>query len=213
MTHYPNPKTIHTFCVPKNCSGVQKFRLNISDPTTRDIFNALIDNRTDNQGNDRSKPAYTIQKYIEPDDGYDPTLPEVISCDISCLPTIELFQSTPEEDVFGLQFNNDLNFDLRVAISLGTTAKDQFIRLLNHLSDPFYMYAASFATDDKFFVYMLFDDKLPVSWGQLLDIGGQWIRDTSVPLRFPLDFETVTIAIYSENADKFYPFFTMFLPF
>src|SRR6056297_761339 len=85
---FPNPKTIHTFCIPPNCSGIQKFRLNIPDKDTNDIFSALIDNRSDSQGNDLSRPAHSVQKFAEPDN-YDPKLPHVVSCDVSCLPEID----------------------------------------------------------------------------------------------------------------------------
>lgn len=206
---FPNPKTIHTFCIPPNCSGVQKFRLNIQDPTLNDIFTTLVDNRRDDQGN-HIKPAHRADKFVD-NNSLDPKLPEVVSCDISCLDTIEICIPTPEDEVFGIVQNNNTQFELRTVIFPGITAQEQFILLMNYLSNPFFEYSGAFPTTDRFFIYMIFDDKLPVNWGELLDMGN-WIRDTSVPLRFPLSFECVTFALYSQNNDKFYEFFKMFLP-
>lgn len=211
---HPNPKTVHTFCIPKNCSGIQKFRLNIPDPVTRDIFSALIDNRRDDQGNDLSRPAFSSTKYIK-EDNYDPKLPKVISCSLDCLPEIETCKPvTGDGGAFVIVDGSESS--LRSVIALGTNAQEQFILLLNFLSEQTttFDFGISFVVeDDTFFLYMIFDDKLPINWGQLIDMGGFLFRDPNVPLRFPTTFESVTFALYSQNQDKFFLFFKMFLSF
>ena len=184
--------------------------MNISDPRLNNIFGTLIDNKRDSQGNDLSRPAFSSTKYVEPDNS-DPKLPIVISCSLDCLPEIEVVSATEEDSAFNITGNNDLQIDLQGILSFGSNVQEQFILLMNHLSNPFYQYRSVFNTDDKFFLYMIFDDKLPVSWGELVAMGGFLVRDTDVPLRFPNSFESVTFALYSQNEDKFYLFFKMFL--
>lgn len=180
--------------------------MNISDPRLNNIFTALTDNRKDAQGNNLSLPAFSSNKYVEPDNNNDPKIPIVVSCSLDCLPEIEVVEAVPGDSVHQILNDEDLIIDLMAQVSTGTT-QEKFIKLMIHLSNPFYAYHPVYATDDRFFLYVIFDDKLPVSWGELVDMGGQFVRDTDIPLRFPNTFESFTLALYSLNDDAFYLFF------
>lgn len=202
---YPNPKTVHTFCIPPNCSGIQKFRLNIPDPVTRDIFSALIDNRRDDQGNDLSRPAFSSTKHVEPDN-YDPKLPEVVSCDVSCLPEIEFLPIAQDSPCMAA---------VRATILGGlpppggsSDIRQELVTVLDFLFGNFDILMASDATcaGEILDLYVIFDDRLPIIWGRNIDDDGSStdIVFERAPFRFPLTFEKFSIGLYSRTNDVFY---------
>jgi len=203
---YPNPKTVHTFCIPPNCSGIQKFRMNIADPTLNTIFSALHDNKSDSQGNDLSRPAHSVNKYKEENDNYDPVLPEVISCDVSCLDDIEFIAPTECVSIVQADLNDFLILG-NAEPSNFTDVVEAFIGVMNTISTNFDM----FMIDDPACIgetldlYAIFDGKLPVIWGKNIeDDESSMIAFERLPFRFPLTFDSFSIGFYSRTNNIFY---------
>lgn len=180
--------------------------MNIPDPVTKDIFSALIDNRRDDQGNDLSRPAHGAHKYVEPDDGYDPKIPEVISCDVSCLPNVEFLpiaQDSPcmaavRPTILGALPSPSLNPDIR----------QELVDVLDFLANNFDTLMDSDATcaGEILDLYVIFDDKLPIIWGKNIDDDGSStdVVFERMPFRFPVNFSKFSIGLYSRTNDVLY---------
>lgn len=203
---FPNPKTIHTFCIPPNCSGIQKFRLNIADPTLNDIFTALTDNRRDNQGN-HIKPAHRADKFVKEDDSLDPKLPHVVSCDISCLDDIEFLLLSEDSPCMASARSALLDPPSLPDPGLYSEVKEALVGVIVWLGANFDMLMASFPScvGETLDLYAIFDDKLPIIWGRSIE--GDSSPDIvfeRLPFRFPLQFEKFAIGLYSRTNDVFY---------
>jgi len=175
--------------------------MNIQDPNTRDIFTALIDNRRDDSGN-VIKPAHTATKFVDEDNSRDPKIPEIISCDISCLPQIEYV----DDSACMAAVRSTILGSLPDPV-LFTDAKEALVNVIEFLKINFdsLMDTDASCNGETLDLYTIFDDRLPIMWGKSLE-GDDSINVMfeRLPFRFPLEFTKFSIGLYSRTNNVFY---------
>lgn len=134
------------------------------------------------------------------------------TCDISNLPDI-VTVFMPDTIVEGnciskfTVFYQDI-FNCRFAPY--TTIQEKFLCVLNIVSNLALIYAFSGTQNpcdpvtDPFEIVAIFDDKLVIQWGKLIDDGSMNLIRQSHPLPFPLLFSKFTISMHSLTTDIYY---------
>lgn len=85
------------------------------------------------------------------------------------------------------------------------TIEGQLLCVMDYISNPSLVYAQTSGSDipcdpvdDPFEVVVIFDNKVAVSWGPLIESSGDLIRKMS-PMPFPVEFTSFTITLYQVN--------------
>lgn len=207
---YPNSKTVHTFCIPSSCTGTNRLNLGTNDPgTLKNIFNILMDGRRDNAG-----PAFKATHYNEENDSFDTPIPPEIICDTECLPVI------PVVDGDNLCVNGSIfpvMSTLAANIALQPTLEAKLLRTLFLYSEPSRVYGnpnvpncsgtTGGYTDDQYEVVIIYDDKIPIPIGKLIDGGANDLIKEFAPLVFPLSFNSFHVTVHSLVTDVYYSIF------
>ena len=183
---------------------MNKFRLNITDPTLNNIFSALVDDRRDEQGN-HIKPAFSANKPVEEDDGDDVRLPEVISCDVSCLDEVDFLDVS--EDSACMAFIRPLFYAGFPSEGSFIDIREAFLAVMDYVATDFdtFMYSDPACAGEAFDMYIVFDDKLPIPWGRaLFDADSEDIAFERLHFTFPTEFSSFSVALYSTTNDVFY---------
>jgi len=144
------------------------------------------------------------------DDNCEPE--PVEACDISDLPDVETTLLPALEAGNCISRFNTFYTNLN-AISLCDTEPtilDKFLCVLNWISSqPFLLYAdvgipgPTSPCADQYEVVIIFDNKLPISWGNLKFLGPDLIKQIA-PLPFPLSFSKFAISMHSLVSDIYY---------
>lgn len=123
-------------------------------------------------------------------------------CDISSLPVIQTVGPTGYTPcvvnivaAFGASFNGQ--------IIAQPTLLGKYNELLTLVSNPIQLYGAV-CTTDSFELRIIFDDKISISWGALIDnTMGSYIK-TLAALPFPSSFTSFEIVVYSTLTNTHY---------
>jgi len=203
-------KTAHTFCVPNTCSGTHHFRLGTNDPgTLKTILNCVTD-RVDRA------PTFFANRHREEDETFDTSIPPEVICDTSCLPDIEVIEisspSNPTEDcaaaiISDTGVTGTIIFDGVNDSFLADGLHLALLTLLDvYMSDADTSYGP-FCNEDEFELYIIYDNKIALPMGKLIDGFGVNLRDTSNVLIFPNGFVSFDFVLYSLTTGKYYRIF------
>ena len=188
--------TPHTLCAPSTCH-----RLNISpfNPNLANIFQ-MLNNPLDKNGVPINPPTAQFIRFNAVLDSTEPEEPPQVVCDPSGLPDIMFVQDSlcmaDARDEFQ-QFINETG-----CTSLATT-HEKFLCILTDFStnlgnfifdscDPF----------EEFQLFALFDDKVPVKWGECVLPGV--VSFMSTGFVFPPHFASFSLVFQSKDTEEFY---------
>lgn len=133
-------------------------------------------------------------------------------CDFSPVTTVSGTGKTCLNDGSGFMdvINTDGWYATVSAASGGIYGK--FLALLNLVSTTTsYSPVSASCASDTWTMYVIFDNKVALSWGNFVNISGTtWQRDNTAPLIFPDSFSTFELTIFQASTNTFYSFPTPF---
>jgi len=199
---YPTAKTVHTICAPGTCTGNNRLQLRTNNHAhLKEIFNHLMNGQCNNVGR-----SFHATPHVEELDTIDvPSCPEIV-CDLTCYPEIPVVTSdfpTCVSDIIAAvgEPGSTIFDDVEAAGELNAA----LLTLINLMSDQSREYGP-FCDTDTFELVIIFDDKLALSYGELIDMGMN-VRDTLKPLVFPTTFISFNFVLHSLVSDTYYQIF------
>lgn len=187
-----------TFCIPSSCTATPRFRLGTHNPATlRRIINAINMNNPEGLTN-----AFVSDRFID-DRSFDIRIPPDIITDTSTLPVVDQSLIT--------DLGNCMDV-MNPFTCHETTAYKQFLCIIHFISnarnnmldfsggDPTLLSCAGLQ------FYVIFDGKIPVFYGMLINSGGQLILDPMeiIKFLFPPTFMTFSFGLYDSTTNTYY---------